>query len=39
MNKSQIELQMPGAVTSAPVAENRMLPAGMGSLNVLIGFE
>jgi len=39
MNKSQIELQMPGAVSSAPVAENRMLPAGMGSLNVLIGCE
>lgn len=39
MNKSQIELQMPGAVPSAPVAENRMLPAGMGSLKVLVACE
>ena len=28
MNKSQIELQMHGAVPSAPVAENRLLYAG-----------
>lgn len=27
MNQSQIELQMPGAVPSAPVAENRLLNA------------
>jgi len=39
MHKSQIELPLMPADSSAPVAENRMLPAGMGSLNVLIGFE
>jgi hypothetical protein len=27
MHNSQLELQMPGAVPSAPVAENRLLPA------------
>jgi len=27
MYNSQIELQMPGSVPSAPVAENRLLPA------------
>lgn len=39
MTKSTIELPLMPAVPSAPVAENRMLPAGMGSLKVLVACE
>jgi len=39
MYKSTIELPQPPAVTSAPIAENRMLPAGMGGLVVLSLFD
>ncbi len=39
MTKSTIELPQPPAVTSAPIAENRLLPAGMGGLVVLSLFD
>lgn len=39
MHNSQIELPLMPADSSAPVAENRMLPAGMGSLKVLVACE